>query len=204
MVFAVCEPTIDYENGRSEMASKYVAGLSIFSFLWAAYEATVGLTAPNEHRRLLNELRFGERGRKLFESRPTLSIRFEGLSDLCKLAEHHCKRGGLMGERVDKMRSKYAGRDFVFAAEMSREFRNFVFHGQDSVPAHEDWGDSVESRARLARFYSVGRLVLLSIQALVVSFIEESGWQPSAAEDDDEYRDPLSHLLTLHCLPRSD
>src|SRR5262245_60223025 len=46
-VFALCELAIDYENGQSEMASKYVAAATIFNFLWHAYESAVALTAPN-------------------------------------------------------------------------------------------------------------------------------------------------------------
>ena len=76
MVFALCEPTIDYEDAESEMASKYVAGTTIFGFCWQAYEFAVRATAPNALLRLLNEERFGERRRRLFESRPGLAARF--------------------------------------------------------------------------------------------------------------------------------
>ena len=85
LVFEMCEPTIDYENAQSEMASKYVAGATIFNFLWLAYESAVALTAPNELVGLLKEERLGERGRRLFEARPDLSVRFIGLRDLVRL-----------------------------------------------------------------------------------------------------------------------
>ena len=62
MVFALCEVTIDYENGQSEMASKYVAAATIFNFLWQAYEAAVSRTAPDELRRLAKEWRSGSAG----------------------------------------------------------------------------------------------------------------------------------------------
>ncbi|MER8639728.1 hypothetical protein [Mesorhizobium sp. M1365] len=92
MVFARCEPTIDYERGQSEMASKYVAAAAIFNFLWLAYEAVVDTTVPDELRRLGKEGRLGERGRRLLEAKSEMSARFRGLGDLVKLALLQCRR----------------------------------------------------------------------------------------------------------------
>lgn len=166
MVFALCEPTIDYENARSEMASKYVAAASIFNFLWNAYEAAVAATATEELRGLLKDGRLGERGRRLFESRPELSTRFGGLDELVRLGIRLCELGGRFDDRLNKIRLRFTERDLVLAAELSREFRNFVFHGEDEVPDHPDWGDAQVAHARLYRFYVLGRLLLYLIQAL--------------------------------------
>lgn len=166
MVFALCEPTIDYERGQSEMASKYVAGATIFNFLWQAYEAIVSVTAPDELRGLAKQQRFGERGRRLLETRPDLTARFRGCGDLVKVALLQCRKGGRIVERCDRIEEKFGRNDLVAAAEVAREFRNFLFHGGDEAPAHEDWGDVVTSRCRIYRFYSVSRLVLYLIQAM--------------------------------------
>lgn len=196
--FALCETAADYENAQSEMASKYVAGLSIFSFLWAAYEAAVAMTAPTQYPSLLKG-RLGERGRKLFETDPILATTFDGLADLCRLAEYHCTRGGRMQTRLERILSKYPERNFVFAAELAREFRNFVYHGEDGVPHHEHWGDTDgawESRSRLRRFYSVGRLLLLMIQALAIRALAESGHvhQESMDDDGEPIENPVAKL----------
>jgi hypothetical protein len=166
MVFALCEPTIDYEDAQSEMASKYVAGATIFNFLWQAYESAVALTAPNELVRLLKEERMGERGRRLFEARPELSTRFPGLKELVRLTLCQCRNGGLLDVRLNRLTARFSGYDFVTAAEICREFRNFLFHGEDQVPDHEDWGSTVVSRCRLYRFYTVSRLLLYLLQAM--------------------------------------
>jgi hypothetical protein len=166
MVFTLCEPTIDYEYGQSEMASKYVAAATIFNFLWQAYEATVSETASDELKRLIKEQRFGERGRRLLESRPELSQRFRGVSDLVKLALTHCRMGELMTERCERVEQKYGNSTLVAAAELAREFRNFLFHGGDESPGHEDWVDVATSRCRIYRFYSVSVLILYLIQAM--------------------------------------
>ena len=165
MVFALCEPTIDYEDAQSEMASKYVAGVAIFNFLWQAYESAVALTAPSELVGLLKEERLGERGRRLFEARPMLD-RFAGLKDLVRLTLYQCREGQLLDKRLDKLIAQYSGCDLVTAAEMP-EFRNFLFHGEDQVPHRENWGSEFVSRCRLYRFYTVSRLLLYLLQALV-------------------------------------
>ena len=71
-----------------------------------------------------------------------------------------------MDERLDRLTSRFGGYDFVAAAEICREFRNFLFHGEDQVPDHEDWGSAVVSHCRLHRFYTVSRLILYLLQAL--------------------------------------
>lgn len=86
MILALCEPTIAYERGQSEMASKYVAGATVFNFLWQAYEAVVSAVAPDELRGLAKQQRFGERGRRLLETRPDLTAHFRGCGDLVKVA----------------------------------------------------------------------------------------------------------------------
>jgi hypothetical protein len=166
MVFAVCETTIDYENAQSEMASKYVAAAIIFNFLWQAYEAVVAITARDELVRLNNGHRYGERGRRLLESRPQLTAHFRGTGDLVKLALLQCRKGGLMSDRCDSVEEKYGNDNLAAAAELAREFRNFVFHGGDEAPAHEHWGDALISRCRIYRFYSVSRLILYLIQSM--------------------------------------
>ncbi|MFC5865016.1 hypothetical protein ACFPT7_22095 [Acidicapsa dinghuensis] len=166
LVFEFCEPTIDYENAQSEMASKYVAGATIFNFLWLAYESAVALAAPNELVGLLKGERLGERGRRLFEARPDLSDRFAGLKDLVRLAVYECRQGELLDKRLDRLKTRFSGHNFITAAEICREFRNFLFHGEDQVPDHEDWGSQIVSRCRLYRFYTVSRLLLYLIQAI--------------------------------------
>lgn len=166
MVFALCEPTVDYERGQSEMASKYVAASTFFNFIWQAYEASVSETAAGELNRLAKEQRYGERGRRLLEARSELSSRFRGTGDLVKLALLQCRKGGRMDDRCDNVEGKYGNTTLIAAAELAREFRNFLFHGGDESPGHEDWGDVVTSRCRIYRFYSVSLLLLYLIQAM--------------------------------------
>ncbi len=166
MVFALCEPAVDYDDARGEMASKYVAAASIFSFLWNAYEAAVAATAPKELRGLAKDGRLGERGRRLLENHSAVSSHFVGLVELIHLAIRMCEVGGRFNDRLKKVRARFSKIDLVLAAELCREFRNFLFHGEDEVPNHPDWGEVRASNARLYRFYVLGRLLLYLIQSL--------------------------------------
>jgi len=200
MVFALCETTIDYEHGRSEMASKYVAAVSIYSFLWNAYEAAVAATASEELRGLLKDGRLGERGRRLLESRPELSSHFQGIHELTGLAIRWCELGGRFDRRLDKIRTRFKERNLVLAAELCREFRNFVFHGEDEVPEHPDWGQAKVAYARLYRFYVLGRLLLYLIQALAWISILSSSKSVEWGYDefgDRQLHDPREILATM-------
>jgi len=169
------------------MASKYVAAASISSFLWNAYEAAVGATAVDELRGLLKDGRLGERGRRLFESRPALSSHFEGLHELVGLAIYWCKLGGRFEQRLSKIQGRFSERNLVIAAELCREFRNVVFHGEDEVPEHPEWGEARVARARLYRFYVLGRLLLYLIQALAwISVLPGSDCLDWGDDDNDE------------------
>lgn len=195
MVYALCEPTIDYDHAQSEMASKYVAGATIFNFVWQAYESAVASTFPSEFPKLLKEARLGERGRRLFEARSEMSALFYGLEEIVGLAFFQCERGELFTHRLERVKERFAARDLVAAAELCREFRNFLFHGEDQSPSHEDWGSSTISRCRLYRFYTVSRLLLILIQALTwIGLADDLAF---AGEEDDT---PVSCRKVLETL----
>lgn len=197
MTYALCEPTIDYDRAESEMTSKYVAAATIFNFLWQAYEAVVGVTAPNELTRLLKEQRLGERGRRLFEAHPEVADQFPGVKDLTTLALLQCKKGGRMDDRCSRIGERFGGAAFITAAELCREFRNFIYHGGDEVPGHEDWGSVVLSRCRIFRFYSISRLILLLIQGLCwLNYVNQDGYTLLGAEDEELL--PTEIIKALH------
>jgi len=191
MTFAVCEPVIDFQAGRSEIASKYVAAASIFNFLWMAYEASVAEVRKDEFRGLLKAQRLGERGRRLLERREYLAPKIGGFSQCVRPALIQCQNGGLMQNRVLRVREKFPANGLATAAELCREFRNFVFHGEDEVPTHRDWGSSLVEMCRIYRFYSVSRILMMLIQ--VLAYVElEGDW-----EDEDRERRP-DDLFVIH------
>ena len=85
------------------------------------------------------------------------------------------------------VRSKYANRDLVFSAELVREFRNFIVHGEDKVPDHEAWHygrTRGEATARVRRFYAIGRLILVLIQSFACAGLCGEGKEIEYGEDD--------------------
>lgn len=203
MMFALCETSGDYEDADSEMASKYVAAASIFNFLWQAYESAVSLTGTSELRGLLKDGRLGERGRRLIEAHPELDGAFYGLEDTLGVALRLCSIGQGFDERLDRVNTRFPSRNLTMAAELAREFRNFVAHGEDEVPGHPDWcaRDASASHARFRRFYAVGRLLLFLIQGLAWLSVS-----PTAVTYDcwDEEVDLRDLLTTLHVKDATD
>ncbi len=185
-----CSPAADFEAGQTEMASKYAAAASIFSFLWTAYEIAVQASFPHLLKGLLRDGRMGERGRRLFAEYAELFPDIEHLESVALLAERLCERGNLFGERLARIRARELQKGMTFSAELAREFRNFVVHGEDEIPQHEAWGGTPgEATARIRRFYAIGRLVLLLIQTHAsAAILTDTG--PIEHGLDDEY-EPL-------------
>jgi len=138
----------------------------------------------------------GERGRCLFEARLEISGKFPGFGEILGLALFQCQRGGLFEVRLARLKARFTDRNLVTSAELCREFRNFLFHGEDQSPSHEDWGSASVSRCRLYRFYTISRLLLFLIQALAwIGLTDDITLTP---EDDDAPVPCRTVLATLH------
>ncbi|MGJ5065240.1 hypothetical protein [Bradyrhizobium oligotrophicum] len=202
----LCSTAAEYEAAKTEMACKYVGGLSVFTFLWMAYEATVELTLPNELKKLLKQKSLGERGRRLFEDHADSFPSPFGLKTLAGLTEQLCERGILFDDRLDRIRRKFDERGLAFSAEICREFRNFIAHGEDEAPEHEDWHHGRgqgEATARIRRFYSISRLLMVLIQALAVVGLSAHAQEIEWGYDDDFeplIQEPRAVLVGLHLL----
>jgi hypothetical protein len=201
MAITMCRPAYEYAQAQSEVASKYVAASSVFSFVWAAYEATVRLTAPDEFTGLAKQHATGKRGRSLVEARPALFSAFSGVRGFVRAAQSYCERGGLFEARLEGVRQRYPTHDFVAAAELLREFRNHLYHGEDQPPEPEDWAITGQTKPRIYRFYAVARLALLLIQFLTRISVEDADEIEVGYDDDtgeDLYARPSEVLSRLH------
>lgn len=199
--YAYCDAVSGYEDQRSEYASSYVASLSVFTFLWMAYEDIVRMTMPERLKRL-NERNIGERGRRLLEEYKVDFAQLRGLVPIIKRAENLCLAGGGMENRLKDARSKCAPFSAAHAAEICREFRNFIMHGGDRWLGSID--DSAESRmgaARILRLLAVSRLIALLMQTFIYASIADKE-QSIGFDYDDEFKEVkkrLSDLIpTLH------
>ena len=93
-----------------------------------------------------------------------------------------------MDERCDAVAARFGTSGLVAAAELAREFRNFVFHGGDEAPAHSDWSEESDggSQPRILRFYSVSRLLLYLIQAMAWIMYEKDARRFEIAPYDEQ------------------
>lgn len=181
-----CESVAEYDDAHSDIARRYVAGVTVFTFLWRAYEAAVQLVWPDRLRRLWKEGNVGERGRRLFEDFPDNFPSLRYLTNVARLAEFYCDEGKLFEKRLYAIREKLPDRDLKFSAELCREFRNFITHGEDQVPEPAGWsGDGRQTNARIYRLYAISRLLLLLIQAFAYSQLEGDPSDVEWGYDDD-------------------
>lgn len=173
MASMFCGGAARYERAHSVVASRYVAALSIFTFVWTAYEAAVKASEPHSFRKEAAQDENGKRGRLITEKYSHLLSEFQGIQNFAMGADLYCNRGGLFDERLERVRARYPAKDLAFAAELVREFRNHLFHGEDCPPMPEESsGVPTEGRCRIYRFYGVARLALILIQLMARIAVE--------------------------------
>lgn len=157
-----CGSAWDSDEEDRELASKYVAALITFNFVWMAYEGAVELAANGEFRRD----KIPVRGRKIMLAEAALTRKIPGLPFLYRAAKFGFdKRDTLKAELSDKL-AEHKLADASAAAELGRIFRNYIVHGQDPSPL-------LDSRWACYRFYSISRLMLVLIQVLVLRSLSD-------------------------------
>ncbi|WP_213775701.1 hypothetical protein [Bradyrhizobium sp. dw_78] len=174
-----CDAAWEFEVLSSEIAAKYVAGLSIFNFLWSAYENAVKAAAGTQFPRDKTAVR----GRKLAEGSPRSEDDFPAVNMLYRIAERCCRICGDLDPEIDLISGKYKLTGTGAAAELARIYRNHLAHGDDWVPtASSDWERNGRGKANFVvfRMYAVGRLLLLLIQELAFqSLTSRSACKPA-------------------------
>jgi hypothetical protein len=91
-----CSSAADFDAAQTEMASKYTAAASIFSFLWMGYESAVQASQPHVLKGVLKDGRLGERGRRLVDEYSELFPGITGLRLLCVLQSGFVKEASFL------------------------------------------------------------------------------------------------------------
>lgn len=176
-----CGLAAEYETMNSEVASKYVASVITFNFVWAAYEAAVEVACSATERQ--RHFGRGARGRevllRIMGGRHFPHLRHSAFSAFelnntptIDFASSEMRR--LMAE------NSIAG----VAAEFLRCFRNAVAHGAIAPPMPRDWGErssyTPDDDPAISQFHHIIRTTLLLTQILIRSTLnsndELSGW----------------------------
>jgi hypothetical protein len=153
----MCSDAWDSDETDREEASKYVAALVFFNFVWAAYEGAITECCPGAPGEKLPVL-----GRKFLLTGASDSSEFPSFLDSYRMARNYCLRDAALRSKIERSEAKYPMRSEAAAAELARIFRNHIVHGNDAIPPNGDtWS--------CFRFYSVSKMCLILIQMLVVT-----------------------------------
>lgn len=185
-----CSSAWESDEDDREAASKYVAALIMFNFVWNAYEAAIEISAGG----LFPKDKLPVRGRRLFQAEPQLAVGVLGFEQSYRVARHLSGRLTEIQDDIENIERKYALSGAAAAAELGRIFRNYIVHGADC--------DAINgSRAACARFYSMTRLLLLLIQVLVFRRLKEPTTPvPLSVNQPDRGAQRAGRLLQhLHC-----
>lgn len=154
-----CGIAWDRDEEDRESASKYIAALTIFNFVWLAYEAAIEEVADGR----FSSDRTPVRGRKIFQAEAG-KIECASFSSLpFRAARHYCQGIEKLEADIAKIDAVYELEGAAAAAELGRLFRNYVVHGDDPMPLYGE----LDPRP-YARFYSMTSMLLQLIQALLL------------------------------------
>lgn len=175
--------------------------MSIFNFLWFAYEAAVGAAGGGQFKRD----NVSVRGRRLAQGNPRPEEEFPSVNGLYRFAELCCRKCGDLDSEIDRIGQEYKLTGLAAAADLARIYRNHLAHGDDAVPtAAWDWDENGKGRANFVifRMYAVGRLLLLLIQEFAFqSLIDPSALIPvTLNEEDAQKRNGSETFFKLHVL----
>lgn len=183
-----CESAAEREDEDRELASKYAAALITFNFAWAAYEAAIEITSNEEPIKG----KLPVHARNILHTEASDAAKIRSLEQCYRYARKHCMHQPFLKNQIVASEAKYDLSGPPAAAELVRIFRNYVIHGNDTLPA--------ESIDPCYRFYAVTRVVILLTQYLVLRrVIRPSRPVPLSVNRDEIGREPASLFLrNLH------
>ncbi|WP_299171145.1 hypothetical protein [uncultured Brevundimonas sp.] len=191
-----CSPALAHADAESSIASKYLAGTIMFSFVWMALEQTILEIAPK------GKGTAGARGRLVFASPLAVDLDLDGPLKLTWRFTHAV--GDMQADlRVLGGLLPAAPRAEV-AFELVRRVRNAFSHGTLMPPQPNDWGEGVAhaSTPEIDRFFGSTRLSLMLIALLLANNVR-SGTMASHPEDgiyvddEDEYLEEVPIVWAL-------
>jgi hypothetical protein len=185
-----CSGAWDRDEEDREQASKYVAAATIFNYVWLAYEGAIEQAAGSQFLKDKTPVR----GRRLFQAEAAHLDALPLLAFHLRMARHFLKKSVELDAAITQSEMEHPLFGLAAAAELGRLFRNHVVHGRDPMPI--DLGlDPVPP----ARFYSMVKLLLLLIQALVLISLTDADTPVALSVVDDDATERAAWLIShLH------
>ncbi len=150
-----CSTVGDFENTHSELMSQYIKELTVFVWVWMAFEKTVdALCAVGKNRHAERAITF---------IRDNVgAIRLPGLKNIeqivCDLAPTTVRERALKTAK-DEPR-------FLFI-HLCREARNHIIHGDTAIPNPQDLEDCIKRGSHVSFVRMLTQLVLFAIQTIL-------------------------------------
>lgn len=185
-----CDSAWEFDEEQREASSKYVAALTIFNFIWMAYEEAIGYCLGenfSKDKPAVQSRKFLNGTEEKHETKiASFNAVYKATARICG------KRSGLKNG-IDLIQSRYRLEGASAAAELMRLFRNHVVHGDDSTPLS---GGSTT----VAHFYASATLLLMLIQILILHRVtNQSAKIPLSLVLDDKGKLSAGFvLLNLH------
>ena len=195
---AYCGSALEYENDRNRLLSQLATAITIFSFVWGAFESVTKIVKPPS---------IPKPERKDGNDKPVARV-IHALRPLKPDGVYHCR----LAQIRDLMAALPAYRESlpvdlvpVTAAEagegidLVRRIRNKFAHGAAALPQRDDWNGKDTLDNRLVRLSC--RTVLLTIQMMLRVHFAGQSFDVELYECDtvgDCEHEIHSHLETLH------
>ena len=159
-----CGAVADFEDAHSELMSQYIKELTVFVWVWLAFE------------KIIDALCTGHRGRRTehaiaFIRAEVGAIQLPGLKNIeqrvCELAPTTVRERAIKAAKSEP--------SFLFV-HLCREARNHILHGDTAIPNPQDMEDCIESERDSHVIFVRGltQLVLFAIQTLLFAAFRDT------------------------------
>lgn len=197
-----CSPAIEYENEKSKTLGCIIKELSIFNFYWGAFE-TVGKIidppkVPNtlkKRRTLIDDsLYYLKNNYPLIHAPNTYNKLLHCLE--CILSKDPQYLHINFETALDYSYFDNTGKGLA----LIRMIRNDFAHGSHSFPEPDDWNlyGNFKSSDYLKKIHISSRLLLLTIQMLLISFFKDKQFSILEWGISDNYVNVIENIFTLH------
>jgi hypothetical protein len=196
MTLAECESALEYENDRSALLSQFVTSLTIFSFVWGAFESVAKILSPSsipkEERKDGNDSLTARVAYALKAVKPD-GVYYCRLAKLRHRLTYHPAYCSCIPADLGIVTSADAGQGI----DLVRRIRNKFAHGAASLP-QRDWNGCDSPDNQIVRYSC--RLVLLAIQMMLRLFYKDRSFDIDWYEldSDTDAREIHSLLETIH------
>ena len=159
-----CSTVADFEDAHSELMSQYIKELTVFAWVWLAFEKIIDA--------LCTVHRGGRTERAIAFIRAEVgAIRLPGLKNIeqriCELAPTTVHEKAIKAAKSEP--------SFLFV-HLCREARNHILHGDTAIPNPQDMEDCIESERDSHVIFVCGltQLVLFAIQTLLFAAFQDA------------------------------